>query len=413
MRTPLNAILGFGQLLELEDLTSTQQQSVRHILGGGRHLLGVVDEVLDLARIEHGKTALCPEDIDLGPLFAEIAGLMAPLARERDVRLHWKESGGTATAPGTAHVYADRQRLRQVLLNLVANAVKYNRPTGGEVFLSASVPISPERTLLTKGGEASPCNRVRLTVRDTGAGMVAEDVAKLFVPFERLGAAYGPIKGTGLGLAVSKQIVEAMHGAIGAESMPGLGSTFWVELPLLAAPVDQEASETTFSTSPRQLGESLLAGTEQAGEVTGSTSAPPTLLYVEDNSTNRDLVAHVLAAYRPDLRLLLAHDAEEGLVLARRTPGPHLILLDLNLPGVSGEVALARLRSDPRTAAVPVVILSGDATARTRERLLAVGTRAYLSKPFDVRQFLVLVNELLPAFSTPEKAAVIGAQSSG
>ena len=413
LRTPLNAILGFGQLLELEDLTSNQQQSVRHILGGGRHLLGVVDEVLDLARIEHGKTDLCPEDIDLGPLFAEIVGLMAPLARERDVRLHWKESsGGTATVPGTAQVYADRQRLRQVLLNLVANAVKYNRPTGGEVFLSASVPLSPERTLLTDGVQASAHNRVRLTVRDTGAGMVAEDVARLFTPFERLGAAYGAIKGTGLGLTVSKQIVEAMNGAIGVESMPGVGSTFWVELPSLAVPVEQGASETMFATSLPPPGNGP-AGTDLAGEVAGSPSVSPALLYVEDNATNRDLVAHLLAAFRPDLRLLLAHDAEEGLALASRTPGPDLILLDLNLPGMSGEVALARLRADPRTAAVPVVILSGDAMTRTRERLLAVGARAYLSKPFDVRRFLDLVNEFLPSFSRPEKAEAVGAQSGG
>ncbi len=408
LRTPLNAILGFGQLLELEDLTSNQQQSVRHILGGGRHLLGVVDEVLDLARTKHGKTALCPEDIDLGPLFAEIVGLMVPLARERDVSLHLEESGGTTTAPGTAHVYADRQRLRQVLLNLVANAVKYNRPTGGEVFISASVPLSPDRTLQTDGVQASPSDRVRLTIRDTGAGMVAEDMVKLFTPFERLGAAYGPIKGTGLGLTVSKQIVEAMNGTIGVESVPGVGSTFWVELPSRAAPVDQDARETAFSTSLLQPGEHLLAGTDMAGEVTGSTSAPPSLLYVEDNSTNRDLVAHVLAAFRPDLRLFLAHDAEEGLAQARRAPRPDLILLDLNLPGLSGEIALARLRADPRTAAVPVVILSGDAMARTRERLLAVGANAYLSKPFDVQRFLVLVNEFLPSFSKPEKAEAVG-----
>ncbi len=394
LRTPLNAILGFGQLLEFEPLTSMQQQSVRHILGGGRHLLGLVDEVLDLARIEHGRIGLCLEDVDPGPLLTEIVGLMTPLAREHDVHLQLEDNHGATALVSPIHVRADRQRLRQVLLNLVANAVKYNRPTDGKVFVSVEGPTSPPQPV---GMVTPPPDRLRLTVRDTGMGIDAEGLAKLFTPFERLGAAYGPIKGTGLGLTVSKQLVEAMDGTIGVESVPGVGSTFWVELLMAAAPVDHGARETASSTSLLAPGEYLLAGTERVGKATPTASTLPSLLYVEDNATNRDLVARVLSSFRPDLRLLLACDAREGLALACQLPGPDLILLDLNLPDISGEVALARLRADPRTTAIPVVILSGDATARTHDQLLAVGAQTYLTKPIQVRGFLAVVNEFLPA----------------
>ncbi len=397
LRTPLNAILGFGQLLELDELNPSQKQSVGHILGGGRHLLGLVNEVLDLARIERGEMAVRPEDVDLGPLLAEIVGLMNPLARERAVRLHLEESAGAMAAVGTARVYADPQLLRQILLNLVANAIKYNRPVGGEVFISVGMPPSPALTPQATGAQTLPHDRLRLTVRDSGIGIGAEDLAKLFTPFERLGAAYGPIKGTGLGLAVSKQFVESMGGMIGVESVPGAGSTFWVELPLRAAPVIQDARTGAFSTFPPESGEDPSPETLTTGEVTGATSATPTLLYVEDNAANRDLVAHLLGTFRPELRLLLAHDAEKGLAMARRVPRPDFILLDLNLPGLSGEAALAQLRADPYTATIPVIILSGDATARTRERHLATGARAYLTKPFNVQRFLALMNELLPS----------------
>ena len=405
LRTPLNAILGFGQLLELDELNPSQQQSVGRILTGGRHLLDLVNEVLDLARIERGEMALRPEDVDLSPVLAEIVGLLAPLARERDVRLHLDENEGPIAAEA-AHVYADRQLLRQILLNLVANAIKYNRPTGGEVFISVGVSPASASTPPAVAAQASPHDRLRLTVRDTGTGIAAEDLAKLFVPFERLGAAYGPIKGTGLGLTVSKQFVEAMGGTIGVESMPEAGSTFWVELPRLAAPVVQDTRTEASATLPPESGEALFPETTTTGEETEAASATPSLLYIEDNATNRDLVAHLLAVFRPDLRLLLADDAEEGLVAARRVPGPDFILLDLNLPGMSGEAALAQLRADPRTAAIPVVILSGDATARTREKHLLTGVRAYLTKPFNIQRFLALMDELLPSPARPEEVEV-------
>ena len=228
LRTPLNAILGFGQLLEMDDhLSPGQSESVEHILGGGRHLLGLVDEVLDLASIESGHVPLSAEDFEVGPLLRETLELVAPLARGSGVRLDLDPAGGAA-------VRADRQRLRQVLLNLFSNAVKYNRPVGGEVFVSARVGEG--------SGPGAPAG-VRVRVRDTGAGLGAAESARLFTPFERLGAAYGPIKGTGLGLAVSKQLAEAMGGTIGLDSAPGQGSTFWVELPAAGAPLPAGARE--------------------------------------------------------------------------------------------------------------------------------------------------------------------------
>ena len=398
LRTPLNAILGFGQLLELDKLTSRQQQSVGQILGGGRHLLGLVDEVLDLARIEHGEVALRFEDVDLHSLLAEVVGLMVPLARERDVRLHLEENRKDAVTLRT-----DRQRLRQVLLNLVANAVKYNRPTGGEVLITASIslPSAPEPPVssvhLTEQG------RLRLSIRDTGMGIAAKDLAKLFTPFERLGAAHGPIKGTGLGLTVSKQLVEAMGGTIGVESTPEVGSTFWLELPGLVVPLNEDRQVESFLPLASELDKDLLLKTGSAEKTAAANLASPILLYVEDNPANRDLVTHVIADFRPELRLLLAHDAEQGLAIAYGVSRPDLILLDLNLPGMSGEAALAQLRANPRTAAVPVIILSGDATTSSREKLLAAGACAYLTKPFRVQNFLVLLEELLPFQSSPEE----------
>ena len=387
LRTPLNAILGFGQLLELEELTSTQSQGVGQILGGGRHLLGLVDEVLDLARIERGEMDLRLEDVELGSLLAETVGWITPLARERGVRLHLEHPGAAVTV-----VRADRQRLRQVLFNLLSNAVKYNR-AGGEVVVTVQgVSPADER-------RRSSCRAYRLLIRDTGRGIAPEDQERLFTPFERLGAAYGPVEGTGLGLTVSKQLIEVMGGVIGVESSVGVGYTFGVELPGVLA------------TGAGGIGEESSAletdGAETA-DPAGIPACAPTLLYVEDNAANRDLVAHLLAAFRPDLRLLLAQDAEEGLAVARReVPGLGFILLDLNLPGMSGEAALAELRADPRTAAVPVAILSGDATARTRERLLAAGARAYLTKPFNVQRFLALMDDFMPS---PQREIETGAQ---
>ena len=384
LRTPLNAILGFGQLLELERLPSAQGESVRHILGGGRHLLELVDEILDLARVESGEALVRPEELDLGPLLAKVAGLIEPLARERDVSLRVAPSAGP-----TGHVLADRRRLQQVLFNLLSNAVKYNRP-GGEVTLGVQEGVpSPE----TAGG-----SRRRIFVRDTGLGIEAVGLTKLFTPFERLGAAYGPVEGTGLGLAVSKQLVEAMGGTIGVESTPGAGSNFWVELPAVPAPVDHRPAVPPLSSSaeptvaPRPAVPSFASPTGPGGQ---------SLLYVEDNASNRQLVESVLAQHRPDLRLYCAPDGGAGLVAALLPPRPGLILLDLQLPDMPGEEVLRRLRTDPATAGIPVVVLSADATAPHRARLRAAGAADYLTKPLELPRLLALLSVCLPVQLRP------------
>ena len=365
LRTPLNAILGFGQLLELEPLTPHQFQSVEHILRGGRHLLGLIDEVLNIARIESGHLTLFPEPVDLGTLLRETLGLVRPLAVERGVRLREV----AAADPGV--VRADPSRLKQILLNLLSNAVKYNRP-GGEVELGCrAAPPGP--------GSPDAAGRVRVTVRDTGEGIAPEGVARLFIPFERLGAAHGRIEGTGLGLAVSKRLAEAMGATLGVESTPGVGSTFWVELPRAPDPADPAAPAHP-----------------AAAPVPAPAPTGRRLLYIEDNVSNFHLVRVILAQHRPDWQLLAAPDGPRGLALVRAEP-PDLVLLDLQLPGMTGDTVLAELRADPRTRGVPVVLLSADANPQSRARLLAAGARAYLTKPLDVREFLAAADVALRA----------------
>ena len=364
LRTPLNAILGFGQLLELDDLSEEQSQSVSHILLGGRHLLGLVNEVLDLASIESGKMELDFEDVEVGPLLRESMALVSPIARARGVQVHLDLNPTLETTC----VRVERRRLKQVLLNLLDNAVKYNRATDGEVFIHAQTDMDdPEQGCL------------RISVRDTGAGMSAAGLEKLFTPFERLGAAHGPIKGTGLGLAVSKQLVERMGGSLRVTSEEGRGSTFLVGLPLASA-------QTSLAAARLHIGGSSQARPE----------IPPdaTLLYIEDNPSNLQVVRTLLSHERSHWQFLSADEGHAGLELARQIL-PGLILLDLQLPGMSGEEVLKELRRDPVTHHIPVIVLSADATSHSRERLLVNGANAYLTKPFDLGDLLTLADQTL------------------
>ncbi len=253
-------------------------------------------------------------------------------------------------------VWADEHRLRQVLLNLLGNAIKYNRE-GGRVSLDC---------------EARSEGLVRWSVRDTGHGISPEGLTRLFVPFERLGREYGEVKGTGLGLIVSRQLVEAMGGTLGVESEVDVGSTFWIDLP------------STPGLSP-ELPEN--DGSSSMGAVTPENQSPAALLYIEDNPSNLEVVEMIVARLRPQWRVFAAHDGPSGLQLASEQP-LDLILLDLQLPGMQGDAVLARLRSDLCTAHVPVLLLSADVTSQSRERLLALGANDYLSKPFSVEALL-------------------------
>ena len=361
LRTPLNAILGFAQLLELDQLDAEQTESVDQILKAGRHLLSLVDEVLDIARIEAGRMSFSLEPIDV-----------ASVAREAwELVRHRAERSGITLTDGTLHecevrVTADQQRLKQVILNLLSNAVKYNEENG-------------RITIRCSRGMTGP-NRLRFSVTDTGRGVSRDAQKRLFQPFERLGAEATGIEGTGIGLALSRGIVESMDGTIGVESSVGEGSTFWFELPL----------------DPNQhVEEAATEAAEPDAVVVDEPGRESTILYIEDNPSNFKLVERVLTR-RPDIELLTAADGTSGLQMARREL-PDLILLDLHLPDIHGSEVMRRIRDYHATQDTAIVILSADATGDQVQELLDAGATAYLTKPLDVQEFLRLVDEVLEA----------------
>ena len=360
LRTPLNSILGFAQLLEDVELPADDRAGVRHILNGGRHLLGLINEVLDIARIEAGEQSLSLEPVRVQAAVREALDMVRPLAQARGVALT-----EAPTAAADRYVRADRQRLVQVLLNLLSNAVKYNRE-GGAVRIDAAVV-----------SDAAAGERVRVRVHDEGSGIAPDQRDQLFVPFARLGAERTGVEGTGLGLALSQRLAHAMGGALALEASGPGGSVFAVELP---------AAEDPLAGAPA-LGAAAVRTADGAG-------TPATLLYVEDNLANLTLVESVLLRSRPEWRVIPALQGRLGVALAREH-APDLVLLDLHLPDLHGAEVLAELRADARTAATPVVVVSADATPRTVEALAAAGADAFLTKPLDVRQFVQTVERLL------------------
>ncbi|MEA2477861.1 MAG: hypothetical protein QOC87_2060 [Actinomycetota bacterium] len=364
LRTPLNAILGFAQLLELDELTGSQKESIDHIADGGRHLLELINEVLDIARIESGRIALSLEPVSLTEVIQESFDLIKPLAVENSIELlPW------TTDDYEIHVYADRQRAKQVLLNLLSNAVKYNRAEG-------TVELRVEHMF----------GRMRVTVSDTGLGIPPDKVGDIFTPFHRLGAEQTDVEGTGLGLALSKRLVEAMGGTLSVQSKVGEGTSFYFDLAIVDAPLT--ALELDAQSSSHHSVSGPPPSPIQPGE-------HKTLLYIEDNLSNLRLVERILAD-RPDIKVLAAMHGGLGLDLAREHV-PDLILLDLNLPDMHGDELLQILLAHPRTNAIPVVVLSADATESQVDRLMNRGALAYLTKPLDVKRFLRLVNETVGA----------------
>jgi PAS domain S-box-containing protein len=351
LRTPLNAVLGFAQLLESEPLAPGQRESVTHILNGGRHLLDLINEVLDIARIEAGELSLSPEPVPIGLIIQQVVDFVAPLGLPRAIQVYADVGVDCPT-----HVKADQQRLRQVLLNLLGNAVKYNRD-GGSVRVSCS-----ERS----------GTRVAISVTNTGAGIPAHKLPLLFRPFERLGAEQGSVEGTGLGLAVSKALTEAMGGTIGVHSDPAEGTTFWIELPGASPPL----------TPARPAVER-----PEAPDVRGAVG---TVLYIEDNPANIRLMERLLAR-RPGIGLVTAGTGTLGLLRARDA-APNLVFLDLHLPDLPGEEVLHRLVSDPSTRHIPVAVLSADATPSQPTRLTGLGAVAYVTKPIQLAEILRIVD---------------------
>jgi len=352
LRTPLNAISGFSQLLAMDDLSPDQAENVGYVLKGAEHMLALVDEVLDLARIEAGRLKVSLEAVGLADTIAEARSLVAPLADSAQVTI----DADISTLADDGHVYADAQRLKQVLLNLLSNAVKYNRP-GGRVDVCL---------------QALDSGRVRIAVADNGIGIRAEHMAALFEPFERLGAEASSIEGTGLGLALSKGLIEAMGGTIEVSSELGSGSTFVVELNGAPSPALQRVDQLA---APRQ----------QLAQLRRN----PKILYIEDNVSNLKLVERVLE-HQASVELIAGMQGSLGLELARRHR-PDLILLDLQLPDMSGEDVLKRLKAEQETREIPVVILTADASKGLAERLALIGACELLSKPLNVPRFLDVV----------------------
>jgi PAS domain S-box-containing protein len=366
LRTPLNSILGFGQLLDRQSPTETQRPRIRYILSAGRHLLNLINEVLDISRIEAGNLQLSLEPVCVEEAISEALDLMRPLAAERSI-------GVAPTSPldKATYVLADRQRLKQVLLNLLSNAVKYTSKRG-------SVTVS-----FNDSGNGA----TRILVRDTGAGIPVEKLARLFTPFDRLGAEQSSVEGTGLGLALCQRLTQAMQGSIGVNSTLGTGSTFWLELPHAESPLQTLAAQRN-SSAPEQSPD------EESRRI----------LYIEDNFSNVTLVEQMLAE-RPALELMTAMQGRVGLELARKH-APDLVLLDLHLPDMPGWQVLAQLKADHSTRDIPVVVISADATAPQIKRLLSAGARAYLTKPLDIGEFFRVMDEaIFPEREAKEEAA--------
>jgi len=357
LRTPLNAILGFAQLLEAGSPPPTDAQKIRlhQIIKAGWYLLELINEILDLALIESGKLSLSREPVALIDVIIECQAMIEPQAQQRDIKLTFIPFDETWFAS------ADRTRVKQVLINLLSNAIKYNREHG---------------TVEVKCIESTP-ERLRISVKDTGEGLAPEKLAQLFQPFNRLGQESSCEEGTGIGLVVTKQLVELMGGTIGVESTVGVGSEFWIDL--LRDVTPQLAAGNAMSSEPAlQIQEN---------------ATPRILLYVEDNPANLMLVEQIIESH-PQVRMLSARDGNLGIALARAHL-PDVILMDINLPGISGIQALKILRKDPATMHIPVVAISANAMPRDIEKGLEAGFFRYLTKPIKVNEFMNALDDAL------------------
>jgi signal transduction histidine kinase/CheY-like chemotaxis protein len=358
LRTPLNSILGFTQLLQLSELSEEDSDSVERILGAGRHLLALINELIDIARIESGDLSLSLEPVSVRPLIEESGRLMAPIAAARSIGIIQPR-----THPALA-VFADQQRVSQILVNLISNAVKYNH-RGGSITISCA---------------EGDTGRAIITVSDTGPGLSPENMERIFIPFERLGAEQTAVEGTGIGLPLARALTEAMGGRLTVSSVLGQGAVFTVSLP---------RAPDMVHVPPPSLPASPAAGHAQAG-----TSL--SVLYIEDNPANVEVVSRFLQS-RPNARLMSETSGRAGIERAARDR-PDLILLDLHLPDLHGDEVLSELKAEPGTAAIPVVVLSADASHGVIRRLLADGAQAYLTKPIELAE----LGELLDTFAAAQ-----------
>ena len=370
LRTPLSAILGFAQLMDSASPPPSvlQKRSIHQILQAGWYLLELINEILDLAQIESGRVSLSLETVALAEVMGECRALIEPQARKRDINISF------CTLDTPSFVKVDRTRLKQVLINLLSNAVKYNR-AGGAVIV--------DRVAHAPG-------RVRIEVTDTGEGLAADQLAQLFQPFNRLGQEANVVEGTGIGLVVAKRLIESMDGVIGVESTVGKGSVFWIEMNLAPAP---------------QVSAHAVIAADGVRAQAASAAQLRTLLYVEDNPANVMLVEDLIAR-RSDLHLLIARDGNRGVNMARAAL-PDVILMDINLPGISGVDALRILTADPATAHIPIIALSANAVPRDIAKGLEAGFFRYLTKPIKVVEFMDTL-DLALIFAKTQSARIGG-----
>jgi PAS domain S-box-containing protein len=358
LRTPLNAILGFAQLLQRdrkEPLSDRHKERASQILKGGEHLLRLIDDILDLSRIEAGAVSISMEPVGVGEVVNEVKTSLEPMASRAGIRLELAE-----LPAGLPSVAADRMRLAQIVMNFASNALKYNRPGG-----TATIRVSTSE------------GRVRISVADTGIGIPADKQDKLFQPFQRAGQETGPIEGTGIGLVITKRLAELMGGRVGFQSTPGVGSEFWVDLGV------REGGAAAGAPRPTEKREGGSLGGEEHSLV----------VYVEDNPANVTFMRDVLGEFDA-LELVTAPTAEMGIELARGRR-PDVVVMDINLPGASGFDALRRLREDPTTKGIPVIALTAAASERDKERGLQAGFFRYLTKPVNVDELIAALEALL------------------
>lgn len=356
LRTPLNAIIGFGQLLETNDLDPDSRENVAHIQKAGRHLLTLINEILDLAKIESGKIDLDMEAVDVDRLIQDSIELIRPLAAKHNVDLRYTPANERLI------VVADRNRLGQAILNLVSNAIKYNRPQG-----TVHIHAEPHAE-----------HRVRINIADTGIGLSPTDLQNLFTPFSRFGPKH--LEGTGIGLTLTKRLIELMQGALGVASESGVGSTFWIDLDVADKGMD----------IPPDVAQASLSGAD--GDATTIRNA--TILYIEDQSANRQFVQKVLQKKRPQWKLLQAVEPFLGLSLAH-SQRLDLILLDINLPDIDGYEVLRRLRAEPETRDMPVIAISANAMPDDLAKGRAAGFADYLTKPVEIATLLATLDKYL------------------
>ncbi|MEI6139049.1 MAG: PAS domain S-box protein [Mariniphaga sp.] len=361
LRTPMNSILGFAQLMDMGELNSKQKKGIKHIINNGRHLLSLINDVLDISGIEAGRQILAYEPVQLAAIINEITDSIQIAANKRKVSIVLVDSSANSL-----FALADKLRLKQILINLLNNAIKYNNE-GGSVTINTAVQPTNE------SGECP----VRISICDTGNGISPEDIGKLFQPFERIGAVQNETEGTGLGLVVVKKLIEVMDGKVGVESIVGRGSTFWIELPITNHS-KQDILQTNGSPTP---------GLQE-------TKHGTTILYIEDNPSNIELVEAIMEQHRPEISLVTSMHGKQTLPLAKEYR-PDLIMLDLNLPDVPGIDVLEQLLADDHTKAIPVIIISADAMPFQIEKLIKAGATDYLTKPLDIVQFLKTIEQYL------------------